>query len=207
MKRNPISYDTTLTLLEGCYQHISHESNNFGLYIDNKKKIKLLVISDISLIDTGAIKTISLFNENDNQGIRFIDIDVDLNSVLFSYNLQGLESILEEKEVVKQVYDFLLNKGNYEILDSLISDGEIIELYFYHVNDKNAFFTSFEKSFNSLLENKDNAENIEIDLLFQLSNLTYFDIFPFIEQLENNQNLDIISGCDLTKIDVLVKNR
>ena len=165
------------------------------------------MISDISLINTGAIKTISLFNENDNQGIRFIDIDVDLNSALFSYNLQGLESILEEKEVVKQVYDFLLNKGNYEILDSLISDGEIIELYFYHVYDKNAFFNSFEKSFNSLLENKDNAENIEIDLLFQLSNLTYFDIFPFVEQHEKNQSLDIISGCNLTKIDVLVKNK
>jgi hypothetical protein len=206
MKRNPISYDTTLTLPEGCYQQISHESNNFGLYIDANKKIKLLIISDIALINTGSIKTISLFNENNNQGIRLIDIDVDLNSVISIYNSQSLVDILEDKNIVKQIYDFSLDQGNYEILDSLISDGEIIELYFYNVKNKDDFFNSFENNFKYLLENKDNENDIEIELLFQVSNLTYFDIFPFIEQLENNQNLDIIPGCNLTKLDVLVKN-
>lgn len=119
------------------------------------------------------------------------------------YNSQSLTDILEDKEVSLQVYDYKLDKDNFQLLDSLINDDEEIQVYFYLVEDLEKFNSSFSIAFTSLLENN---TDIELDVLFDISNITYFDVYPFMDKFKNkSQDMNIIDGCSLKKFKITVK--
>lgn len=204
MKINPISYDTTLTMPAGGYQHITHEQKNIGIHIGNKNNLKILLLTNIEMILDGSMKTVQLFNENDNFGLRFIDDNLDINSIILSYNLQDISSILEEKPVIKQVYDFIIDEGYYKALHSLITSGTLVEVYIYNVVDTDLFEQSFNKNMHKLLLDADKRSKIEPKIIFQLSDINYFDVFPLFENIEKN-NYNVIPGCKINKFDIFVK--
>jgi len=201
MNIKPLSYDVELTLKDGALSHITHESKNFGVYIDENRKVNILLLSDISMLHTNN-KVLNFFQEN-GFGVRFLDNNLDLKKMIEEYNSQSLTDILEEKEVSLQVYDYKLDKDNFQLLDSLINDDEEIQVYFYLVEDLEKFNSSFSIAFTSLLENN---TDIELDVLFDISNLTYFDVYPFMDKFKNkSQDMNIIDGCSLKKFKITVK--
>lgn len=201
MNIKPLSYDVELTLKDGALSHITHESKNFGVYIDEDRKVNILLLSDISILHTNN-KVLNFFQEN-GFGVRILDNNLNLTKIIEEYNSQSLTDILDDKEVSIQVYDYKIDKDNFQLLDSLINDNEEIQVYFYLVEDINKFKNSFSNSFSSLL---DNHSDIEFDVLFDISNLTYFDIYPFMDKFKNNsQDMNIIDGCSLKKFKITVK--
>ena len=202
-----LSYSTFITLKEGAYQIVSNEAQSFALYIDDSKKLNLLFISDIPFLSNQQ-KKISLHNDNNQCSIRLSDIDLNLNDIFIRYNLTNIQDVLEEKEVVNTVHTIDISNVNYSILDTLLSENSEVNLYFYQLTDISKFNEHFLKEFKKIIEDADvpDDNDLELDMVFKISNLNYFDVFPIYEKFKDKSgDMNIINGCKLNKINLTVK--
>lgn len=202
-----LSYSTFITLPEGAYQLTSNETQSFALYIDDRKKLNLLFISDIPFYNEKQ-KKIYLHNEDNECSIRISDIDVSMNDILIRYNLSNIQDVLKEKEVINTIHTIDISNVNYAILDTLLAENNEVDLYFYQITNIDKFEEHFLKEFNKVIEDAEvpNENDVDLDMVFKISNLNYFDIFPIYEQFKNNSvDMNIINGCKLNKIKLNVK--
>lgn len=201
----PLSYSSFMTLNEGSYQFISHENNSFGVYIDKAKKINLLFISDEPMFNIEKPKKITIVNEDNRGYLSISDIDVSVNDIFIRHNLASLADILEEKDVVNSIHTIDISKNNYEVLDSITSENEIIDLYFYNITDKDLFEESFMSELALIVSETGEPISNGLDKVFELSDLNYFDVYPMFKQFnESPENMNIIDGAELIKLKVKV---
>lgn len=201
-----LSYSTFMTLSEGEYQISSHSYKSFGLYINSLKQVSLLFVSDTPMMNLHNDKKITLNNDGDICSLSISDVDVSINDIFIRHNMSSLEDILEEKETINTIHTIDISNFNYDILNSLTKNEEILPLYFYHVNDIDKFKETFNNELNSLLSETEVENEYDADMIFETSNLSYFDIFPIFKQFkENPANMDIINGTNLIKMKVKVK--
>lgn len=203
---NSLSYSTFMTLSEGEYQLISHENNSFGGYIDKSEKVNLLFISDEPMFNVVKQKKLTLKRENKRGYLSISDINVSINDIFIRHNLSSLEDILEEKDLVNTIHTIDISIKDYDVLDSIVSEKETIDLYFYHIIDKNLF----KKTFMSEIALKKSESGVprteELGRIFEFNNFNYFDVFPIFKGFnENLEDMNIIAGAELFKLKVEIK--
>ncbi len=202
----PLSYSSFMTLSEGEYQLISHENNNFGVYIDKSETVNLLFISDEPMFNIAKQKKFTIENEDNRGYLSISDINVSINDIFIRHNLASLEDILEEKDLVNTIHTIDISEKDYEVLNSIVSENETIDLYFYHITDKNLFQETFMSEFAQIRSEAGVPKTQESSKIFEFNDLNYFDIFPIFKGFnETPEDMNIIAGAELLKLKVKIK--
>lgn len=201
-----LSYSSFMTLSEGEYQLISHENNSFGVYIDKSEKVNLLFISDEPMFNIAKQKKFTIESEDNRGYLSISDIDVSINDIFIRHNLASLEDILEEKDLVNTIHTIDISEKDYEVLDSIVSENETIDLYFYHITDKNLFQETFMSELAQIRSEAGVPKTQELVKIFEFNDLNYFDVFPIFKGFnENPEDMNIIAGAELLKLKVKIK--
>ena len=164
------------------------------------------LISDEPMFNVVKQKKLTLKRENKRGYLSISDIDVSINDIFIRHNLASLEDILEEKDLVNTIHTIDISIKDYDVLDSIVSEKETIDLYFYHIIDKNLF----KKTFMSEIALKKSESGVpkteELGRIFEFNNFNYFDVFPIFKGFnENLEDINIIAGAELFKLKVEIK--
>lgn len=191
-----ISYDTDLTTPDGTYVRYGHELPSIALSIAQSQNPVLFIVTDHEPI--GNIeKSIKFYKDDVACGVSIFDKGLNLDVFLASYLSQGLSAILDEKPVVSEILDYPIVVENYELIQSVLEGTKKIDLIRLVVDDIEDFNQQLVAKLKEMLASdgeesvSDNISDIEMQVLLDSNNLTFFDICDVYEWLDNNPNMDL----------------
>lgn len=191
-----ISYDTDLTTPDGTYVRYGHELPSIALSIAQSQNPVLFIVTDHEPI--GNIeKSIKFYKDDVACGVSIFDKGLNLDVFLASYLSQGLSAILDEKPVVSEILDYPIVVENYELIQSVLEGTKKIDLIRLVVDDIEDFNQQLVAKLKKMLASdgeesvSDNISDIEMQVLLDSNNLTFFDICDVYEWLDNNPNMDL----------------
>jgi len=191
-----ISYDTDLTTPDGTYVRYGHELPSIALSIAQSQNPVLFIVTDHEPIGN-VEKSIKFYKDDVACGISIFDKGLNLDVFLASYLSQGLSAILDEQPVVSEILDYPVVVENYELIQSVLEGTKKIDLIRLVVDDIEDFNTQLVVKLKEMLASdgdasvSDNISDIEMQVLLDSNNLTFFDICDVYEWLENNPNMDL----------------
>lgn len=191
-----ISYDTDLTTPDGTYVRYGHELPSIALSIAQSQNPVLFIVTDHEPIGN-VEKSIKFYKDDVACGVSIFDKGLNLDVFLASYLSQGLAAILDEQPVVSEILDYPVVVENYELIQSVLEGTKKIDLIRLVVDDIEDFNRQLVAKLKEMLASdgeesvSDNISDIEMQVLLDSNNLTFFDICDVYEWLENNPNMDL----------------